>query len=505
MGKTTSRLALAATASIAALGMGAGNASAFYDPADGAIADTGTPFRLVTNPAVLEPGCFRAGQLGTPVASHVTVTGPPSEAHVTVLTGANFSVDQVLVPGVDRGYAVYKQFDTGSIGNDADIDPNQTATDMTAPGGAPVVPGGVIVCISDHQDASQNEPYIADGLPGEVAAINRPIIQPTIAALGVSALTSQNTYKVGFGYAVQRGYNPFWRQKFNNVGGDPLGQDTDGDGQFDATWIIPRPEQRGVRRYNDIDEFGESFNNGPEKAGYGQTVFFDVSGQGDPFAYLHKSLPGTVNGGPFASLIEANADQTDSSGLFTFSAQGDLPLSWAVKPSLAPESYGRKVTLTDDMLRAWHKQWQDYYAGKGPKPSLPLAPGTNSPAPDPSISVIVNLPERRPATGAPQAPVPVQRVAPPAAQPAAPASTSAAKKIKPKVLATRILRTKSGRRLQVFVRADDARVRIRIRMYTTKGRKVRDTTRMVATNRFTRVANLRVGANVKKVKASAAG
>jgi hypothetical protein len=36
---------------------------------------------------------------------------------------------------------------------------------------------------------------------------------------------------------------------------------------------------------------------------------------------------------------------------------------------------------------------QDFYAGKGPKPAMPLAPGTNSPDPDQSISVVVNPPQ----------------------------------------------------------------------------------------------------------------
>ena len=73
-----------------------------------------------------------------------------------------------------------------------------------------------------------------------------------------------------------------------------------------------------------------------------------------------------------------------------FTAQGDLPLRWAVKASLAPAGYGRFVELTDTQLRAWEASWQAYYDG-GAKPTMPLCPGTNSPAPD--TRVVVNLPQ----------------------------------------------------------------------------------------------------------------
>ena len=83
MGKATTRLAIAATASIAALGMSTASASAAWDPGDWGVLDTGTPFRLLTN--TLEPGCWLANQTGSPVASHVDVTQFSTEAHVTVL------------------------------------------------------------------------------------------------------------------------------------------------------------------------------------------------------------------------------------------------------------------------------------------------------------------------------------------------------------------------------------------------------------------------------------
>jgi hypothetical protein len=236
-----------------------------------------------------------------------------------------------------------------------------------------------------------------------VAAIDRPIIQPTISALGVSAVEPLNTYKVGFGYDVQRWYDDTWRDLFLNDDvfgpglsfGDPQAFDTTADGQlhFDHVFIKSRPEQPGVRRYNDMDEFGEEFNDGSEKSSYGQPVVFRE--EDDPFAYLHKSLPGTVDGGGlFDVWQEAFADQTSALGLLTFTAQGDLPIQWHVKASLAPEEHGKSVELTDTMLRDWEAEWQAFYEGTGDKPALPLAPGTNAPAPRPGV--IVNPPPPAP-------------------------------------------------------------------------------------------------------------
>ena len=37
--------------------------------------------------------------------------------------------------------------------------------------------------------------------------------------------------------------------------------------------------------------------------------------------------------------------------------------------------------------------WQAFYDGTGPKPALPLAPGTNAPAPH--AGVVVNVPPGR--------------------------------------------------------------------------------------------------------------
>ena len=514
-GVSAARLALVASASVVALGISAGTASAQYlHIGDAAVSSDSPVFRL--NPYTLEPGCFRPGMgrlhHGVDVDSHIDVTQTTTEAHVAVRSGANFSVDQVLVPGERSGYAVYNEFDTGTNPADPDVDPTQTATDLSAPNGDDVDARGIILCVSDHPDVDQNHPYISDGLPGEVAAINRPIIQPTVSALGVSAVENLNTYKVGFGYQVLRGYDSTWRRAFLNDGvwgpgmsfGDPQAWDADHDGQLDRVIIKSRAEQAGVRRYNDMDEFGEAFNKGAEKSSYGQPIVFDVSGSGDPFAYLHKSLPGVVDGGfaPLDSWLEGEADQTSAAALLTFTAQGDLPLSWAVKPSLAPESYGKKATLTDDMLRAWNTSWQNYYAGKGPKPTLPLAPGTNSPAPDPSITVIVNLPESRPTT-APQAAAPSTTTTTVITGGGTTAATvNSAKKVKTAVLSARLMRTKSGRAVQVFVRSDSSSARIRIRMYGANGKKLGEARKMVSTNRFVRVSGLHIAAKAKTVKAT---
>jgi hypothetical protein len=377
---------------------------AFASPAlasagDKAIANDAPKFRL--NPYTLEPGCFQLGSVykyrSVDADTHIDVTQLVKQAHISVDPDANFSIDQALIPGKHSGYKVYNTFDTGTINNDEDIDPDQTATDLAAMGGDDVdYAGKIIVCVSDHP-SDQNEPYVQEG--DEVAAKNRPIIQPLMSCLGASAVEPLNTYKVGFGYEVEQWYDAKWRLAFLTDGvfgpgfsfGDPQAFDTDGDLEFDHVFIKNRAEQDGVRRYNDFDEFGEQYSDPhSEKTSYGQPVVFNRNG--DPYAYLHKSLPGTVDGGGLGDVWqEALADQTSALGLLTFTAQGDLPLRWAVKASLAPAAYGRSVELTDDDLRAWEADWQAYYDG-GAKPTMALCPGTNSPAPD--SDVVVNLPQQ---------------------------------------------------------------------------------------------------------------
>ena len=246
---------------------------------------------------------------------------------------------------------------------------------------APIDKGDVIVCVSDHGDDSRNLAYVSDGLPGEVAAVDRPIIKPVMSCLGASAIEPLNTYKVGFGYATEQWYTPF--AEFPYI--------TDPQHFADHVLIKYRADQPGVRRINDFDEYGEAYSDPhSEKSNYGQPIVFHKNG--DPQAYLHKSLPGTINGGTWpAPFVEAMADQTSALGLLTFTAQGDLPLRWTVKASLATEDSARYAELTDDALRAWEASWQAYYDG-GAKPTMALCPGTNSPAPD-DIHV-VNLPQK---------------------------------------------------------------------------------------------------------------
>jgi hypothetical protein len=397
-------LATAATVGVGALALAA---PALAAP-DAAILDQ-THFRL--NPDTLEPGCYLAGRMDS---AHLDLTYLSqgtfaTELHISVRDNAPFSVDQVLVPSAIGGYSVYNSFDTGTSGSDPDIDPNQTGVDMFAPdsndfdGPDPIDRSDVIVCVSDHNDSVTNRPYKSDVVPGEVVTADRPIFQPTIAALGVSAIDNLHTYKVGFGYETQGWYKPFAETGMGPIT-DPM--------QFANHVLVPyRADQPGARRVNDFDEFGEEFNDPhSEKAGYGQPVVFHKNG--DPYAYLHKSLPGTVDWP--APFEEALADQTSAMGLLTFTTQGDLPLKWTIKPSLAPSSFSRSVSLTDDDLRAWEASWQAYYRGEGPKPSIPLAPGTNSPAP--STQVVVNMPEQAVTVNPPGAApaqvvqVPVERV-----------------------------------------------------------------------------------------------
>jgi hypothetical protein len=390
-------LVTAATVGVGALAFAS---PALAMPGDDAILSQ-APFRL--NPDTLEPGCYLAGRMDS---SHLNLTYKAEgtlaeELHITVRDDAPFSVDQVLVPAKSGGYNIEAGFDTGTSNADPDIDPNQTGTGMYAPDHKFIDRADVIVCVSDHNDDVLNRPYVASGLDGQVATPDRPVFQPKVAALGVSAVEGLNTYKVGFGYTTVRWYTPFAESG--------LGPITDPQQFADHVLIKYRADQPGVARVNDFDEFGEQFSDPhSEKAGYGQPIVFHKDG--DPYAYLHKSLPGTINGGSWpAAFQEALADQTKAPmDLFTFTAQGDLPLKWTVKASLAPDNgtYRKSVVWTDADLRNWEASWQAYYKG-GPKPTMPLAPGTNSPAP--SSSVVVNAPEKA-VTVNPPGPAPAQVV-----------------------------------------------------------------------------------------------
>jgi hypothetical protein len=112
--------------------------------------------------------------------------------------------------------------------------------------------------------------------------------------------------------------------------------------------------------------------------------------------------------------------------------QGDLPMSWTLRPTLAPPSSKRMASFTLANFFAWNKAWQDYYKGGslcngngvivGDLGCIALLPGTNSPAPDKSITVVVNpqitVPAPTPANPSPTPvvvnPTPVTVTAPPA-------------------------------------------------------------------------------------------
>jgi hypothetical protein len=345
-------------------------------PGDEAI-DSSAPFRLNTH--TLEPGCFPPGyRSNVDLDEHIDLTALvqgqlAEELHVTIDDSSAYSVDQVLVPAKYDGYSVYNSFDTGTNNNDPDVDPNQTAVDLFAPGGARIDTREVIVCVSDHNDNVQNEPYVSAGGEGNlVYAKNRPVIQPILSCLGSSAIAPLNTYKAGFGYVVERGYV---EDNFTALLGitDPNARDTDHDGIIDAVRINPR-EDSGIfdaRRVNDFDSAGEAFSG--DLADYGQTRLFSLAG--DPTAWT----------------LSNNNDPDTLSNLITFTAQGDLPLSWTLRASLAGPGSIKGYTLTDDALRAWEASWQAYYKG-GVKPTLALCPGTNSPAP--ATTVVVNLPQQ---------------------------------------------------------------------------------------------------------------
>jgi hypothetical protein len=364
------RLALGVSAMVGALALPA----AAYANGDTAISDPlPGAFRLNSN--TLEPGCFVPGRNApADVDAHFTFDkdGLATEAHVTVSHGASFSVDQVLVPSLRDGYRVINEFDTGTANDDVDIDPGQTATGLTSPTRF-LDQGEIIVCVSDHPtgDTSSNEPYNQEA-GGLVSAKNRPIVAPHVTALGMNKHLGSNTFRIGFGYSVDQWYTV--------PSGDP-------EALFNPdpsrVLIAPRPNDFAydAQRVNDVDESNEAWRN-PDVFD-GQTLVARKSG--DTTAWLTRFL-----------------------------TQGDLPYSWTLRPSLAPPSSMRADGLTDDQFRAWNKSWQDYYRGAGPKPSMPLAPDTNSPAPDTSITVIVNQPEVRVGSG-PQvvvSPAPVTVVAP---------------------------------------------------------------------------------------------
>jgi hypothetical protein len=376
----------------------------------------------------LEPGCDELGRMISD--GLVDVGDRAEELQVRVADIASFSIDQVLVAGERSGYRVYNVFDTGSNPADADIDPNQTGTDMQAiRAGDDVDESDTIVCVSDHEDAGQNEPY-AQEPGGEVSAKNRPVITPTIAALGVSALGPLNTYRVGFGYTVSDWYDEYRimdTPPFLLDWTDPQAFGDNPDGSRTPSHVLIKhriagpvfdasSDGPGVMRVNDIDVAGEEFDDPHyERSDYGQTEVFNVAG--DPRSWCLGDNCSPAPGG---------------SRLLTFTTQGDLPISWSVKASLATPSKLRTVTLDAAFLDQWHEAWANWCAHQGPKPTLALAPGTNAPctrgaAPAPTPTATPTAAPTTTPAPAPAAPPTTTVIERTVVQQSAPASAPAAK------------------------------------------------------------------------------
>ena len=401
----TKPLVIAATM----VGMAFTAGPAFALPGDRAIDDQ-SPFRLEDR--TLEPGCFVPGRFSNAdVDSHLTIGLNPlqEEMHITVEDGASYSIDQVLVPSPTDGYNVINRFDTGSINNDDDIDPGQTAISMHSSERF-IDNRDVIVCISGH-DAPQNEPYQQEAR-GLVSAKNRPILTPKVTAFGVSAIRDLKTYKIGFGYDSTQWYVP---PAFLTTEDHPLFIPTVTDpnalpsptfgGNLPAfVSLFPRADNvvYDARRVNDVDKASEAWS-----------LFGLPSVLNPPLANDNQSFLFGQGGDLTAWTDDPTARSLvfDGRNLITTLTQGDLPIKWTLRPSLAAPSSKRSVSFSLTDYFAWNKSWQDYYKG-GKLPTLALAPGTNSPDPDQSVTVIVNPPLTQPApTAANPNPVAVPIVA----------------------------------------------------------------------------------------------
>jgi hypothetical protein len=391
------RLALFVSAVLAAFGS---TSVAMALPGDRAIDSPAPGFRL--DAGDLEPGCFDLGRLGFWFAN-VDASSfdagdnlPDGEVVLHNLTGIggvpSFDVDQVLVPSAFGGYQIYNTFDVGSGANEnaPSISNGETGTEMLAPDANgndnpdPVDGNDIIVCLSDDKSASQNEPYAQeDG--GIVSAKNRPIIAPKVSAIGVSRIEPLNTYKVGFGYDVEKWYSA---PSFDGHGLFPTVTDPNAfpsptfGGILPAfVRMAPRPDDLAydARRVNDVDKAGESWTR-PD-VDDGQDIFF--SADGDDTAWT----------------------DSNGNGLLTTVTQGDLPIQWAVRPSMANPGSLRETELTLADLHAWNQEWQDFYDCKAPMPSMPIPPGANAPAPDDAMDCAP--PEGGPEPAEPPAPAPV--------------------------------------------------------------------------------------------------
>jgi hypothetical protein len=167
------------------------------------------------------------------------------------------------------------------------------------------------------------------------------------------------------------------------------------------------PVPYDARRVNDVDKNGEHWAFPTPAAG--QTLLFREGG--DDTAWIDDGgVPGR------------------GTGLFTTLTRGDFPVSWTLRLSLASPDSVRSVEFTSADFDEWEQGWQDYYCGKGPHPTLPLAPGSNSPDPR-DCPVVINPPEVRPPATVVN-PTPVTVVVTQAAAPAAvPTAAKAVKKV----------------------------------------------------------------------------
>jgi hypothetical protein len=371
------RLALSVSALVATFGS---TSVAMALPGDRAIDDPAPKFRL--DARHLEPGCYDVGRLGywfaNIDASSFDVDEdflPDGELVLKNLTGIggvpSFDVDQVLVPSKFGGYAVHNDFDVGSGANEnaPSISNGETGTERFAPDANgngnpdPIDAKDIVVCLSDDDSTSQNEPY-AQETGGMVSAKNRPVIVPKVTGVGASALEPLNTYKLSFGYDT-----PVWYEApaFDGHGlfdavTDPESFIRGGSRIPDFVAIKPRPDdfEYDARRVNDVDFPIEDFHGGDVYSG--QTIVFKRGG--DDTAWLEDD-----NGNKLAALV-------------TSVTQGDFPVTWSLRPSLANPAAFQEVEFTLADLHAWEQDWQDYYDCEGPIPAMPLAPGSNPPASD---------------------------------------------------------------------------------------------------------------------------
>jgi hypothetical protein len=491
-GRRSLKSALIASAAIAAFGTSAATASAALSGDPGI---TDPAFRL--NPYTLEPGCFSPRYVPSNIdLSSFDFDALPNEELRVNNYSDKFDIDQVLVPSAFGGYKVYDKFDVGNLEDAASITPGDHGGELFAPdangngNSDPIENDDVVLCVSDEHTTIQNEPYQQeDG--GLVSAKNRPVIAPKVTALGVSAVEPLNTYKVGFGYKVEKWYSA---PSFDGAGVFPTVTDPNAvpsptfGGNLPAS-VRLQPREDGAydaRRVNDVDSAAEAWSG--IKADFGQTRLFKATGDDTAWSLSNNNNPDTL-----AHLI-------------TFTAQGDLPLGWTLRPSLASPASKRSVSIDYAFLAGWNKQWQDYYDCKGPLPSLPLAPGTNSPASDDGndCNAPVSAPGQNTAAPASTTTNTTTIIQQASSGSSAVRSTTAAKAGKAAIRSARIMRTKSGRVLQVHVRSAAKSARIKITMYGANGRKIGQVTRTVATNRTVKVTGVRVGKKVKTVKVSLA-